>query len=105
MANFEQDIYFVQPYQFDDEVNEPLPNSVIYTPQFKSLKDAIKEAAELLREPLASTELKNPIIEGLKAEIEKRMRASFPDEIVFAIAGDMKAGKNRLYTMLTREPC
>lgn len=86
---------FTDPYDCNDPANEPRPASVIYDPNFRELQKFNKLAASLLREPLVTSRFSNVITEGLKKEITKRTKEDFPDQVKFAVVGDMKAGKWR----------
>lgn len=92
IMEIDTDDYQTEAYDYNDYNNEPRPDSVVYTQIFRDLKDLNKEAAELLREPLINSKFQNAITHGLKQEIAKRTKEDFPDEVTFAVVGDMKAG-------------
>ena len=82
------------PYDCNDPRNEARPNTVVYTTVFRDLQRLNKEAASLLRKPLEDSKFQNGITKGLIKEIIKRTKEDFPDQIKFAITGDMKAGEH-----------
>lgn len=88
----ELDEYINEPYDCNDPTNEPRPDSVIYTHIFADLRSANAKAAQLLRDPLSHSKFQNVITGGLLRHLARRTKANFPDQILFAIAGDMKAG-------------
>lgn len=83
------DDYQTESYNYNDE---PRPDSVIYTEIFSDLKTCTREAANLLRQPLANSTFQSPITAGLQKEVAKRTKEDFPDQATFAVIGDMKAG-------------
>lgn len=85
------DDYVNEPY--DCIANEPRPDSVIYTQMFRDLRAANVKAAVLLREPLQNSEFQNILTRGLLTRVDKRTKENCPDELIIAIAGDMKAGE------------
>lgn len=88
----ELDDIFTEPY--DVEQNEPRPDSVVYTEIFKELQSHGKRAVALLREPLAESGFQNVITSGLLREIVRRTKHEDSEQVMFAVAGDMKAGKS-----------
>lgn len=87
----EPDDYQTESYNYNDE---PRPDSVIYTEIFSDLKSCTREAANLLRQPLATSTFQSPITAGLQKEVAKRTKEDFPDQAAFAVIGDMKAGES-----------
>jgi hypothetical protein len=83
-------LYTDKPYVCD---TEPRPDSVVYTAIFRELQSLNREAASLLRTPLEDSKFQNGITRGLIKEITKRTKEDFPDQVKFAIVGDMKAGR------------
>lgn len=89
-----------EAYNCNDPANEPRPESVIYTQIFQELRDYNKKAADLLGHPLKRSKFQNTITNGLLSQVYKRTKHEFPDEVRFAIVGDMKAGRDSaLYAM------
>jgi len=88
--NMDVDSYYTDPY--DARANEPLPKSVVYTEAFGELLDHNKKAVARLRDPLVHSQFTNVITNGLKTEIAKRAKDERPDQVMFAVVGDMKAG-------------
>jgi hypothetical protein len=82
-------LYTDKPYEC---INEPRPDSVVYTAIFRDLQALNREAASLLRAPLEDSKFQNGITRGLIKEVTKRTKEDFPDQVKFAIVGDMKAG-------------
>ena len=85
--------FLTEPYECNDPANEPRPDSVVYTDIFRDLQDLNKTAASLLRQPLEDSQFQSGITKGLIKEITKRTKEDFPDQVKFAIVGDMSAGK------------
>jgi hypothetical protein len=83
---------FTEPYNCNDANNEKRPDSVVYTPVFHNLQELNRKAASILREPLEKYELQNSTTKSLLKEIAMRTKEDFPDQVKFAIVGDMKAG-------------
>jgi hypothetical protein len=81
--------YTTSPYEC---INEARPDSVVYTAIFRDLQVLNIEAASLLRKPLEDSNFQNSITRGLTKEIAKRTKEDFPDQVKFAVVGDMKAG-------------
>lgn len=90
----EVDSYYTEPY--DAVTNEPLPESVVYTDSFRDLLAGSKKAVDLLREPLIHSSFSNVITNGLQKEIAKRYKEEQPEQVMFAVVGDMKAGMCKL---------
>jgi hypothetical protein len=88
--NMDADKYYTEPY--DARHNEPLPESVVYTEAFGELLNHNKKAVALLRDPLVHSQFNNVITNGLKTEIAKRAKDEHPEQVMFAVVGDMKAG-------------
>jgi len=88
--------FYTDPYDCNDHVNEPRPESVVYTDIFRELQNLNKTAASLLRDPLENSKFQNGITKGLIKEIAKRTKEDYADEVKFAIVGDMSAGE-RVY--------
>lgn len=91
------DSYYTEPY--DAKANEPLPQSVVYTDAFRELLDHNQKAVALLRDPLVHSNFSNIITNGLQAEIAERTNEEEPERVMFAVVGDMKAGKRVSDTM------
>jgi hypothetical protein len=64
----------------------------VYTAGFRELQKLNREAASLLRKPLEDSKFQNGITRGLIKEITRRTKEDFPDQVKFAVVGDMKAG-------------
>lgn len=88
----EIDDFYTDSYDCNDPANEPRPVSVVYTAGFRELQELNKKAASLLREPLENSKFQNGITKGLIKEIAKRTKEDTPDQVKFAIVGDMSAG-------------
>lgn len=87
--------YLNEGYDCNDLNIEPRPDSVVYTQIFRDLRANTDKAASLLRDPLNNSKFQNVITAGLTKQIARRTKENFPDEVMFAVAGDMKAGKPR----------
>lgn len=87
----ELDDSYTDPY--DVQANEPRPDSVVYTQIFRDLQAHFTKAAALLRDPLDNSKFKNHIILGLLMDIDVRTKHAQSEHVVFAVAGDMCAGK------------
>lgn len=96
MMDPDADDFYVDPYDCDDPANEPRPISVVYTTGFKALQELNRKATSLLREPLENSKFQNAITKGLIKELVKRTKEDAPDQVKFAIVGDMSAGKSSL---------
>jgi hypothetical protein len=94
--------YYTDAYDCNDPANEPRPDSVVYTAGFHKLQKSNKAMAALLRDPLINSKFKSSITEGLIKEITKRTKEDFPDQVKFAIVGDMKAGQSHPHGELRR---
>lgn len=90
----EIDDFYMEPYDCNDPANEPRPDNVVYTASFRELQALNKKAASLLRDPLENSTFQNGITKGLVKEIIKRTKDDFPDQVKFAIVGDMSAGEH-----------
>lgn len=88
----EIDELFTEPYDCNDTNNEERPDSVVYKDVFRNLQKLNRTAASTLREPLDNYSLQNNTTKSLIKEIAKRTKEDFPDQVKFAIVGDMKAG-------------
>jgi hypothetical protein len=84
--------FFTEPYDCNDPENERRPDSVVYTDIFHNLQELNRTAASVLREPLENYPFQNSTTKSLVKEIAKRTKEDFPDQVKFAIVGDMKAG-------------
>ncbi|KAK4550562.1 hypothetical protein LTR36_000141 [Oleoguttula mirabilis] len=93
-ADTEDDVFYTDPYDFNDARNEPRPDSVIYQPIFKELKELNQECASLFSDPLTESPYHNIITTGLLRDVQNRTKQDFPEEAMFAIAGDMESGKS-----------
>jgi hypothetical protein len=71
---------------------EPRPDSVVYTEIFRDLQDLDTKAIALLRGPLKKSKFSNFITTGLLKDIENRTKHAQSEQVIFAVAGDMKAG-------------
>lgn len=89
------DPHYVDGYDCNDVGNEPRPDTVVYNPIFALLKEKCREVTHLLRDPLANSTYQNNVTKGLLQEVQIRTKEDFPEEIMFAIAGDMKSGMFR----------
>ena len=83
--------FYTEPY--DCKIHEARPENVVYTASFRELQNLNKVAASVLRKPLEDSKFQNGITKSLIKEIAKRTKEDFPDEVRFAIVGDMKAGE------------
>jgi hypothetical protein len=84
--------FYTEPYDCNDPVNEPCPDSVVYTDIFRDLQRLNMTAASLLREPLEDYTYQNSTTKSLINEIAKRTKEDFSGQVKFAVVGDMKAG-------------
>ncbi|KAK4580487.1 hypothetical protein LTR86_000690 [Recurvomyces mirabilis] len=85
---------FIESYDCHDLNTEPRPDSVVYQQAFLDLKQGQEEITSLLREPLVQSTFKSNITQGLLHEVMNRTKTHIPDEVMFAIAGDMNSGKS-----------
>ena len=83
---------FVEGYDCNDMRNEQRPDSVVYQPIFVELKSKMQEAVGLLRDPLKQSSYQNIITEGLLRDIDQRTQDNAPEELMFAVVGDMASG-------------
>jgi len=82
--------FYTEPY--DCNQHEARPDNVVYTSGFRELQDLNKVAASILRKPLEDSRFQNSITKSLMGKIAKRTKEDYPDQVKFAIVGDMKAG-------------
>jgi hypothetical protein len=82
--------FYTEPY--DCNIHEARPDNVVYTASFRELQNLNKVAASVLRKPLEDSKFQSRLTKGLIKEITKRTKEDFPDQVKFAIVGDMKAG-------------
>jgi hypothetical protein len=90
----DMDDVYTDPYDCNDPDNGPRPISVVYTSSFCALQKLNRKATALLREPLEKSKFQNGTTKGLIREIAKRTKEDTPDQVKFAIAGDMSAGEH-----------
>ena len=88
--DFDDDAEYMEGY---DCSNEPRPDSVVYQPLFQQLGDKCLEVANILLKPLTASDYQNIVTKGLIAEGQYRTQQSFSETAMFAVAGDMAAGK------------
>lgn len=92
-ANHEDSVFYTEPYDFNDQTNEPRPNTVVYQEPYTVLMQLNHEGVCHLQDPLKESPYQNAITNGLLRDVQNRTKQDFPDEAMFAIAGDMESGK------------
>ena len=99
---YQGDIEEVDPYDCN---NEPHPDNVVFSNEFKELTAVMSQARSMLLDPLRSSDYTNAILGGLVKEVEKRTRvdSSSQNEVMFAISGDMASGWFLNLAMLSSE--
>ena len=75
-----------------DAAKESLPQSKVFTQEFKDIITGIQNITGLLIEPIANTSYRNAVIEGLLEEIKRRTKGDYPEEVRVALVGAMKSG-------------
>lgn len=85
----------VEPYDCNDERNEPRPDHVIYKEVFADLKRHITHVKALMRDPLQQSSYHNAITRGLLMELQTCAKESTEEEAQFAVAGDMNSGRSQ----------
>jgi hypothetical protein len=84
---------YIKPYDFSDLRNEPRPDSVIYTPKFRTLQEALNHAANILSQPLVGSKYHNDITRALLTEVVTHLeKGNRSETICIAVVGDMNAG-------------
>lgn len=81
----------IEPYNAVER--ERLPESPVYTEDYKELKQASRDLVEVLLDPIRQTTFRNGVIDGLLEEISQRTKGEFPEEVRIALIGDMKTGE------------
>ena len=77
---------------YDASREETLPESPVYTEDFRKIKIDIKAIADLLLSPIRETTYRDAVIEGLIEEVTQRTRGGFPENVCIALIGEMAAG-------------
>jgi hypothetical protein len=85
---------WVPAYDISEIEKEPRPDHAIYQQPFSDLKEAIKNVAAALLEPLERTQLEIPVVAILKEEIERQTTETYSVEAKFIVVGDMGSGKS-----------
>ncbi|QIX01827.1 hypothetical protein AMS68_007344 [Peltaster fructicola] len=89
-----------QRYDSNDARQEPLPRSVQYQAEFKSLEKACSESIASVRDLLFNNDLKGPTLDDLRREFSDRFAPPQEKSIKLAVFGDMASGKSSLINSL-----
>ncbi|KAK4632072.1 hypothetical protein CLAFUR4_03722 [Fulvia fulva] len=91
-AESDIDVDYYEPYDCNE--SEPFPDSVVYKPVFETLKTHSRRVVYILHDVLAASSYENKVTKDLLEEAKKRLKDNVSGQTMFAVSGDMAAGKS-----------
>lgn len=83
---------WIDGYDCNDLQNEQRPDLEAYQPNFKELDKFMREAVDLLKDPIHKSTFENVMTKSLLDEAHRRTNERQSDQVIFAVVGEMASG-------------